>query len=179
MQHLSPTIWYAFLGILMGCMAGTHAQGLSTTGAAADYPRRLQLGQQYMQLNPIKNAVANSVGGLEDSASLKQTFNAINYTLLERQGAELMAELFTAEEIKALNDFQSSPTGQRIMLKMPGYQKILGSKVSEEFRRAYELTLSPMGLLGGPRPATAATPTTPPRPVAPATPLGQGTPIGR
>jgi hypothetical protein len=147
------------------------AQGLS----ADNLSYRTTLATEYMALNPTQKALANSVGTLKESDSLKQAFNMVNYALLDRQGAELMAEVFTADEIKALLAFQKSAAGQRILLKMPEYQKIMGSKVQEELRKAYEAALNPLaGVLAPTAPVAKPAPAA----VKPAAPKPLGTGLG-
>lgn len=148
------------------------AQGLNTDNATVDYPIRLKLAKEYIALNPTKKALANSVGSLAESSTMKVAFDAVDYQLLDLQAAELMAELFTSSEIKALVDFQKSPVGERIVVKMPTYQQIMGSKVQEALRKSYEANLTPFGIMN-----RAATPASPNAAAPASSELGQGTPI--
>lgn len=125
MKRLLP-----LLALPLALLAGAvHAQ-------SAEAIRRLQLAGEAITLNPPREAIMES--NLSAHPMFQQIFAKLDMGRINAQAAELMAEQFTSEELQALVDFQKSPLGRQIQMKMPGYQKLLGSMVQNEMAAAFQ-----------------------------------------
>lgn len=149
---------------------------------------RLGLARQAVKFDPPRSALLNSP--LAGHPMFNQVFASLDEAKLNEAAARLMAEQFSSRELKALIDFQSSPEGQSIHNKMPGYQQLLGATMQNYLTVAFQQMMarqsadtgaSSIPLEGSPSSSLPAM--TIPAPQAPAAtpiaPSGAGTPLKR
>lgn len=100
----------------------------------------------------------------------KELVQKVDFAKVNQESAVLLLQTFTDEEIAALDAFQTSPAGQRIAAKMPGFQQMVGALLQNHLATAMQ------GRLTGAKPAATNTPASvPAKPAAPTPALtGEG-----
>ncbi len=145
---------------------------------SAEAVRRLQLAGEAISLNPPRDAIMAS--GLAAHPMFQQIFAKLDMGRINAEAAQLMAEQFTSQELQALVNFQKSPLGRQVQMKMPGYQKLLGSMIQNEMTAAFQAYVASQGSGGASslpvngQPLPAAAPA-----AIPAGLSGSGSPIRR
>jgi hypothetical protein len=151
--------------------------------------QRLALARALVKLNPPRDAILESP--LAQQPMFNEVFATVDESKLNETAATLMAEQFNIDELRALFDFQNSPAGKAIALKMPGYNKILGATLQNYIGAAFQQYVAHQAAGGNAAMPTAAPamampglPTAPAAPVMPAVPAtmpaglgGSGTPL--
>lgn len=98
----------------------------------------MSLARKAVMMNSPKEALLSGSSPLSSHPMFNQVVGRVDFNRVNEQAASLMVDVFSPEEIQALVDFLESPAGQRITMKMPGYQKLVGSMVQNEMKAAFE-----------------------------------------
>lgn len=105
-------------------------------------PERIKAAERYWQAgNFEKSFISNMEKSLtrmppEQQRNLRKLIDEVSTDQkLKEMSIQTTAQSFTTEELNALADFYSSPTGQSIMVKMPAYMsglsRIMQTRVME------------------------------------------------
>jgi hypothetical protein len=129
-----------FLALLVGLAAHT-----ARAQAVADNPANRQTqADRYLQAQPpqelidnmTKGITANVPAGPQRDQMLKMLTSGIDIAALTKAMKEALVKHFTADELKAMADFYSSPLGKSAQSKMGDYQADLAPAIRAQMMKA-------------------------------------------
>lgn len=116
---------------------------VSVSAQESDAMERLDLAREYHEYRPVKpqidRAIENVAGNLSESA--REEFilamkRMLNYPAIESLSVEIMADIYTVEELEAMVAYYKQPIAQQAADKAVEYQKRLGPEIIKILDRA-------------------------------------------
>jgi len=103
----------------------------------------VQLSKKMHEIWPIRPKIENVINQISENIPAQDRYrfksairSAINYELLEQGSIEAMAEIFTAEELRAMIDFYGSKEGRSVQFKTDDYERALEPALSQMMDKA-------------------------------------------
>jgi len=98
----------------------------------ANYEERLELSRKMHEIWPIRPKIENALEVVSQQVELTRRLEfksgmrkAIQYDALEEASIDAMADIFTADELKAMINFYGSKEGRSVSFKTTDYEKAL------------------------------------------------------
>ena len=98
----------------------------------ANYEERLELSRKMHEIWPIRPKIENALEVVSQQVELTRRLEfksgmrkAIQYDALEEASIDAMADIFTADELKAMINFYGSKEGRSVSFKTADYEKAL------------------------------------------------------
>jgi hypothetical protein len=108
-----------------------------------DAATRLDLAREYHEYRPVKpqidRAIENVAGNLPENTREEFTLamqRMLNYPAIESLSVEIMADIYTTEELEAMVAYYKQPIAQAAADKAVEYQKRLGPEIVKILDRA-------------------------------------------
>lgn len=128
---------------LASCILISSSMAYAQDGAENDLNTRLELARKMHELRPVKPQVDRAIENVASAlpTAKQEEFRVsmqriLNYPAIENLSIEIMAETYSAAELKVMIDYYQQPLAQSAAEKTIQYQQKLGPEIIRIMDRA-------------------------------------------
>lgn len=133
---------YVVLGLIVMSFAATQSSAEQLSQDALN--ERRVLAQDFFDIRPVSEMANNAIASLslsrpeqERALFIRRMRVNMDYSVIEAEMIEALIKIYTAEEIKAMNDFYGSDLGKSIQDKQGSFQQSITPILQRAMDKAF------------------------------------------